>query len=337
MSKLSKALRYALNGRRLGRSNARTPCICPEISRPGSANVYRHGDPVDCEGLSYPIHRPVGECSRLTSSLCTLDQLQSPAFRYWTQQLKADWMPHRKLWEHCFILQALYERGLLNEGRRGLGFAVGQEVLPALMAQLGCEILASDLDVGDERSQVWAETDQLASTLEGLNASGICEPEKFRQKVRFRSIDMNCIPQDVIGFDFTWSSCSFEHCGSIKAGLRFLRQQMRCLKPGGVAVHTTEFNLSSLEQTVHSGQTVIFRKQDIEAIVTDLQQEGHSVEPLQLDLGSSEEDGQIDVMPYSFAPHLKLVLFERFVTTSIALIIRKSQAGLQQSKDSAAA
>lgn len=238
--------------------------------------------------------------------------------------MRENWALHRKLWEYCFILQALYERDMLQEGRRGLGFAVGEEPLPSLMASLGCEILASDLDVSDERAGVWAETAQLASTLEGLNARGICDPDQFKDRVSFRPIDMNRIPSEVCDFDFTWSSCSFEHCGSIGLGKRFLREQMRCLKPGGIAVHTTEYNLSSLEETVDEGTTVIFRRQDVEAMIRDLQAEGHTVEPLQLDVGSSLEDAHIDVFPYSDNVHLKLELFSQYVSTSVALIIRKA-------------
>ena len=52
---------------------------------------------------------------------------------------------HRKIWEFCFIAQALDERGMLARGRRGLGFAVGTEPLPAMFASRGCAIVATDL------------------------------------------------------------------------------------------------------------------------------------------------------------------------------------------------
>ncbi len=229
-------------------------------------------------------------------------------------------------------MQALYERGMLTGGRRGLGFAVGEEPLPSLMAKMGCSVVASDLDISDERAGVWAETAQLASTLEGLNSRRLCEDSAFRERVSFRPIDMNRIPDDVRDFDFTWSSCSFEHCGSIGLGKRFLREQMKCLKPGGVAVHTTEYNLSSIENTVDEGTTVIFRRQDVEAMIRDLQAEGHHVEPLQLDLGASEADAHIDVFPYSDNKHLKLNLFSQYVSTSVALIIRKSDSSCAVSR-----
>lgn len=308
--------------------------VDPKTVRLGSPSVYSHVLPVDSNRLAFPGCEPLvgsGDDSTdkamLPSCLCVKEQLDSPAFRYWAAALKEDFRLHRKLWEFCYILQSLYERGMLAEGKKGLGFAVGEEPLPSLMAQMGCEILASDLDSSDERAGVWAETAQLASTLEGLNERQLCEDSQFRERVSFRPIDMNEIPDNVEGFDFTWSSCSFEHCGSIGLGKRFLREQMKCLKPGGIAVHTTEFNLSSLEETIDEGTTVVYRRQDVESMIRDLQADGHEVEPLQLHLGRSREDSQIDLFPYSENPHLKLHLFDRYVSTSVGLIIRKSQAG----------
>ncbi|TAM96268.1 MAG: DUF4214 domain-containing protein, partial [Rhodanobacteraceae bacterium] len=78
---------------------------------------------------------------QLRGQACTQAQLESSAFRYWASQLgEMPGMLHRKLWEWCFITQAFYERGMLTEGRRGLGFAVGNEPLTGLFAKLGCSI-----------------------------------------------------------------------------------------------------------------------------------------------------------------------------------------------------
>lgn len=331
MSKLTRLLRRNL----LRFKNARvwqgifTPIryangILPATVAPGDRAIYSSASPADCNFLSYPGHTNVPESVTLESALCTKHHLSSPAFRFWARKLGEQMTMHRKLWEFCFVLQALYERGMLAEGKRGLGFAVGEEPLPALMASMGCSILASDLDAADERAAQWAETAQLASTLESLNARNLCDSSKFRERVSFRPIDMNRIPEDVRGFDFAWSSCSFEHCGSIELGKRFLQEQMKCLKPGGIAVHTTEFNLSSLDETIREGSTVIYRRQDIEEMVRALQSDGHRVEPLQLDLGDSKEDAHVDVMPYSDNRHLKLELAEKYISTSIALIIQKA-------------
>lgn len=277
--------------------------------------------------LPYPRNAAVpGEkASQLTSCLAAVDHLESPAFRHWAEALGLRWRRHRKLWEFCFICQALYERGMLERGRRGLGFAVGEEALPALFASRGCEIVATDLDATDERSGPWAETGQLADSIEKLERPDICAPEDFARLVRFRAVDMNRIPHDLKEFDFTWSSCSFEHCGSIALGSEFLIRQMDCLKPGGVAVHTTEFNLTSNEDTLTEGWTVIFRRRDIDEIIGELERRGHYVEPVCYALGSTADDKFVDVFPYGDEPHLKLLIEDRFVSTSIALIIRKHE------------
>lgn len=334
MSRLTKILRRE---RRLTSNPDSQNQILPAAVALGPESVYCHERPTDCEYLNYPESSQESQRQKLRSGLCTGHQLSSRAFRYWASQLHESFRLHRKLWEFCFVMQALHERGMLADGRKGLGFAVGEEPLPALMAHMGCSVLASDLDASDERAGVWAETAQLASTLEGLNSRQLCEDTTFKERVSFRPIDMNRIPDDVKDFDFTWSSCSFEHCGSIGLGKRFLREQMKCLKPGGVAVHTTEYNLSSIENTVDEGTTVIFRRQDVEAMIRDLQAEGHEVEPLQLDLGSSEEDAHIDVFPYSDHKHLKLNLFGQYVSTSVALIIRKSESSAANDADRRAA
>jgi len=214
---------------------------------------------------------------------------------------------------------------MLSAGKRGLGFAVGMERLPSLFASYGCEILASDLPAHDDRNIKWASSGQWAPSLEALNGFGLCPAEQFQRLVRFRPIDMNQIPTDLHGFDFTWSTCSFEHCGSLELGLRFLERQMDCLKPGGIAVHTTEFNLSSNDRTLTKGMTVIYRLRDIEDVCLRLQRLGHAVEPLNLDPGDHELDRFVDGKPYSGDRHLRLDL-KRYAATSIGLIIRKNAA-----------
>src|SRR5690349_11463990 len=110
----------------------------------------------------------------LKSEACTQRRAQSSAFRYWAKRLREK--PgglHRKLWEWCYIAQALYERGMLGEGRRGLGFAVGSEPLSSLFAGFGCAIVASDLDPESADRAGWVSTNQHASSLAQLNSRGL--------------------------------------------------------------------------------------------------------------------------------------------------------------------
>lgn len=275
------------------------------------------------DGLAFP-GRSGAATQALRSGLCTRAQLESPAFRYWIDRLGLPFQLRRKDWEFAFILQALYERDCLRAGSRGLGFAVGEEAIPALLASMGCEVVATDLDPRDARAQAWADTAQLATSLDKLRRPEICPDADFSRKVSYRHVDMNQIPDDLRDFDFTWSSCSFEHCGSIAQGLKFVDNQMACLKPGGIAVHTTEFNLSSDDETIEEGVTVVFRRRDIQQLIASLEAAGHHVEPVSYVIGQSAEDRSVDIFPYTAVPHLKLLLFDRYVSTSLALIVRKA-------------
>jgi hypothetical protein len=321
MSQLSTAIR---NFKRTIRKKWKSVVVLPRSVLNGPIDKEFYTDEkADYSKLVTPV-QPISSGHRLSSSFCTKEQLASEPFRFWTEEIREHWRLHRKLWEFCYILQVLYERRMLEPERKGLGFAVGEEPLPAVMASRGCTVLATDLSTEDPRSAAWAKTGQLASNVAKLNSRGICHEKEFKEQVCYRPVDMNHIPEDIIGFDFTWSSCSFEHCGSIDLGKRFLVEQMKCLKPGGIAVHTTEFNLSSESETIERGGTVIYRRRDVEEMIRNLRREGHYVEPILIDTGDSPEDQHIDTFPYSHELHLKLHLFEKYTSTSIGLIIQKN-------------
>ena len=82
----------------------------------------------------------------------------------------------------------------------------------------------------------------------------ICPEDEFRRLVDFRYCDMNNISSDLHEFDFCWSCCALEHLGSLSAGLRFIERSLDTLRPGGWAVHTTEFNLFSDAAQLRGGR-----------------------------------------------------------------------------------
>ena len=223
------------------------------------------------------------------------------------------------------IAQALEERGMLQEGRKGIGFAVGLEPLSSLFATRGVELVASDFH-GEGADPSWATTAQLGSSLQAIHWPGVLPAEQFGAKVTYQNIDMrdlSSVPKET--FDFSWSSCSFEHLGSLEAGLKFLIDSMDCLKPGGIAVHTTEFNVSSNDATLETGNCVIYRRKDIEAFETRLRGLGCAIEALDVEAGSEQHDIAFDYPPYYThgRQHLKLQIDE-FVSTSLLLIIHKA-------------
>lgn len=307
---------------------------------PGMRSAPRRGEEARIEIDSFaetaaqyllrPVDSLAEEGTGLVSQICRYETLYSPTFRRWIDALKLELRPHRKLWELGYILQALSEAGVIGAGRRGLAFAVGKERTPALLATMGCDILATDLAEDDSRNIAWSKTGQWAGGLAGLRFPDICGDDTFQSRVSYRSVDMNAIPDDLGEFDFTWSTCSFEHCGSLQLGIRFLEDQMKCLKPGGIAVHTTEFNLTSNVDTWTSGGTSIYRLRDIVEATSLLSRQGHQVAPLDVRVGTHPLDLQVDRPArsepyYTEDKHLRLQLGD-FACTSIGLIIRKATA-----------
>ena len=255
--------------------------------------------------------------------LCTEAQFGGPVYARWCVALGEAPRLHRKQWEFVYILAVLEREAMLAPGRRGLGFGCGREPLAAAMAARGCTIVATDLDPGAEASREWIATGQHAAALDDLNERGLCEPAAFRERVRHRTVDMNAIPGDLRRFDFVWSSCAFEHLGSIAHGLRFVRSAMACLAPGGVAVHTTEFNLTSNLSTLESPQLCVYRRYDIDGLLDQLVREGHRVPRRNFNPGAGQVDRYVDLPPYRSMPHLRLKL-DRYATTSLGLYARRA-------------
>jgi hypothetical protein len=96
----------------------------------------------------------------------------------------------------------------------------------------------------------------------------------------------------------------------------------KTLKSGGIAVHTTEFNLQSNDDTVSVGDTVLYRKRDIEELIGELERRGHKVEPFAVAPDSLVIDGYVDLPPYR-GPHLKLEV-GGYACTSVGLVITRA-------------
>jgi len=231
---------------------------------------------------------------------------------------------HRKLWEWVFVLHHLERLGVLRDGFSGVGFGVGTERLPSVFAARGVRVVATDAPPEIGISSGWTATGQHSDTLNELFYPALVSKDKFDANVSHRFSDMNAIDSDLKDFDFTWSCCCFEHLGSLEAGIRFFINSMDTLKPGGVAVHTTEFNLSSNDETIESGHTVLYRRRDMEELVHRLHDLGHEVQPFMVAPDSHFLDFHVDLPPYSDQPHLKLK-FGKHVTTSVGIVVQKRQ------------
>jgi hypothetical protein len=266
----------------------------------------------------------VNDFGKRRSELCKAKDYQADWFKHWCDQLGEAPNLHRKQWEFIYVMEALWERGCIGAGKNGLVFAVGTEPLPAMFASFGCSILATDIFPEKGVEMGWENGNQLCFGVDQLNTRQLCDEEDFYKLVQYRPVDMNDIPDDLRDFDFNWSSCSFEHLGSLEKGFAFLKNQMKTLKPGGWAVHTTEYNVSSNDETQEHPSTVFYRQRDIEYIVNELRNEGHFVEEVDFSMGGLPEDYLVDVMPHEQKIHLKLQV-DKYVVTSIGLIIQKKK------------
>jgi Methyltransferase domain len=235
---------------------------------------------------------------------CTRLELESPEFRVAASIIGELWSPSRKLWEFCALYEGFRELRLFRPAC--LGFGCGKEPLPVAFARLGGQVTATDQ--APETAARWLQTDQYggAEHYGGWN-------------LKFRHVDMNEIPAELEGrFDFLWSSCALEHIGGLRAGGNFVLDAMRCLKPGGWALHTTELNVSSDVDTIDAADLCLFRRRDVDKLIAGLRAEGHRIEDAAwrlLDLVSPP--GPKD------RPHLSLEV-GGFVTTSFFLAVQKS-------------
>ena len=276
----------------------------------------------------------------LTCKLSTQSDLESDWSRYWTGQIGLSFAYQRKLWEYSFILQCLYEHGMF--GKKGLGFACGTEFLPSYLCSRGCQITAGDkpFDANDSLQTGWADTQQYTRSKEALFYPNLVDADDFENNFRLEYVDMNDIPDRLNdSFDFCWSICAIEHLGSIANGTDFLVNSLKVLKPGGLSIHTTEFNLYSNSYTIDNCGSVLFTRRNIEEISRRIEDSGAKMYPLDFDHGDELFDNYIDMPPFpsdtvpginsklppvTSWPHLKL-LYAGFPTTCFGIIIKKNE------------
>lgn len=265
----------------------------------------------------------------------TQADMESDWVAHWCAALRVPVVFHRKLWELAYVLQALHENGMMEPGRRGLGFGVGQEPIPSFLAAQGVAVTITDLAADVAQAHGWAATGQHALSAEQAYRADLVDRAAFDRLVSLRVADMNAIPVDLTGYDFCWSVCALEHLGSIEQGLAFVENAMATLKPGGLAVHTTEFNIAPTGPTIDHWPTVLFNRAHLSALAERLRAAGHHVAPLDFDIGDKPMDRFIDLPPWGHdmpaewqrwhgdPAHLKIA-FDGFVSTCFGLVIRKA-------------
>lgn len=280
------------------------------------------------------------EARVLDSKCATQKDVESPWFRYWMNEIKSAPVPHRKLWEFAYILQNMHGLGLLKEGNRALGFGCGEEPLPSYFADKGMQVTVTDLAPEAVAGQGWAETGQHTTSVESSYHSGLVDKADFDRLVELQYVDMNAIPDTLDGlYDVCWSVCALEHLGSIEQGLSFIENSLKCLKPGGVAIHTTEFNYTETDKTIDNWPTVLFLQRHFEELRDRLEAKGHTMQALDFNVGLKPLDTFVDLPPYNqqnflvlenptpgddyVVSHLKLSV-DGFPSTCFALTVTKA-------------
>lgn len=240
------------------------------------------------------------EVVNLKSKPSTQEDIESKWLKYWCQQLKINPIYHRKIWELCYIPQAVYEHFETDKKLTGIGFGCGQEPLPSLFAAMGWNVTVTDLHPERAMGMGWIETGQYTDTLSQVFYSDIVDRQKFEQNVSLKYIDMNDISDDLKdSFNFCWSVCALEHLGSIQKGLDFIENSLKVLKVGGIAVHTTEYNYTNEPEIIDNWQTVIFQRNHFEELTKRLISKGYNVETLDFNVGNKPLDKFIDIPPFS--------------------------------------
>lgn len=246
---------------------------------------------------------------------------------------------HRKQWEFFVISREILKHFNTIEGKNGLGFAVGQEILLEYFVKKGAKIIGTDLDINNANASDWKNTNQ---HLSNFNLRGIVDKNIFDNSFTMDYVDMNNIPKKYLNskFDFIWSSCALEHLGSIKNGLDFIKNSLGCLKSGGIAVHTTEYNLLSETEHCDHKYSSIYSKHDLLTLKNELELLGYKVLPINFNRENNPINNYVDTPNYCDGKsvklceeimknpqnkcHINLLIHNRYVSTSIYIVIIKN-------------
>jgi len=271
--------------------------------------------------------------SELECQAASAAQCDDPAYLEWCRLLQGWDEPtgpvgqyNRKLWEWAFIAEAVTQAGLMRPGRRAVGFGVGNEPMPALFASRGLDVLATDQ--GTAGGEHWMATGELNSGLAGLSRPSLLPDSELAERVRVREVDMNHVPAELGNFDVVWSSCAVEHLGSPQRGIDFVVRSCAMLRPGGVAVHTTELELIPKPSTADYGYCAVYRIDDLLGLAKRLPDAGCTATFNFTVPMDRPEDRWVSLQGlglHSALPdtaHLKIALGDS-VSTSFGLLIRK--------------
>lgn len=247
--------------------------------------------------------------------------------------LKNNIIFHRKQWEVVYILQMLRLSDFVKKGAKGITFGSGKGADITCLANEGCVLTVTDLNIEEAKLQGWVDTNQHSSDISAFIDKRFDNQEYLKNITIDNDVDMNNIPEKYLNgtYDFATSCCSLEHIGSLEKGLLFILESIKCVHVGGIVVHTTEFNLDSLKE-YYNGDTIdhpliaVYRKQDIEWLKNKVEELGHKMYDIDYTCNTGLYDNYIDIPPYTQDPHLRLELTDgllKFPITCIGIVIKR--------------
>jgi SAM-dependent methyltransferase len=242
------------------------------------------------------------------------------------QKLSLEGFIHRKDWDWALGIIAMRRFGKLNEKSTAIGVGAGTEPVPFYLANMVKHVYATDLYGQNDGWKRAAPSDFPEN------------PKKYApfpykaDALTVMRMDGTNLEFPSESFDIAFSFSSIEHFdggGKNHSGaLRSLREIERVLKPGGLAVITTEYIINDKKHPE------FFNKRTIYSDLIDKLERLKLVEPLDLRITSKTLDTVIDFFTidsnwdkldndYKKTHPVILIRARNILFTSIMLVFRK--------------
>ena len=243
------------------------------------------------------------------------------------QKLSPEGFIHRKDWEWALGIIAMRRFGKLNEKSTAIGVGSGTEPVPFYLANKVKHVYATDLYGQNDGWKRAAPSDFPEN------------PKKYapfpykEDALTVLRMDGTKLEFPSESFDIAFSFSSIEHFGggdrkNHSGALRSLKEIERVLKPGGLAVITTEYIINDKEHPE------FFNKRTIYSDLIDKLERLKLVEPLDLRITSKTLDTVIDFFTidvnwdkmdndYKKTHPVILIRARNILFTSIMLVFRK--------------
>jgi len=119
--------------------------------------------------------------------------------------------------------------------------------------------------------------------LHDLRDRAPCDEAAFAENVAVRLASWRRLPEDLVNFDFLWSARANESLYSVAATVQFVENAMRCLRPGGLAVHVMSYDLAPGGRSTPSSERILLQQNDVERLSLVLVSRGYEVAQFKID------------------------------------------------------